>query len=453
MKEVDRRDFIRMGLSFGAGFAGLGCLRATMAAQADPSGVRTRFGGLIRDPAGIVDLPAGFSYQVISRTGERMDDGFFVPPAHDGMAAFEGPDGRTLLVRNHELSGNEGTGGPFGPSGELRDRVGRGMIYDEGATGGTTTLVFDTRQQRLERHYLSLVGTVRNCAGGPTPWNSWVTCEEPQRLVGNAAALNHGFCFEVPAGSHGLVRPVPLKAMGRFNHEAVAVDRPSGVVYETEDRADGLLYRFIPDVPGELVEGGRLQALKIVDLEGANTSNTYVQVIDVGRVLQVEWVDLDDVESPLDDLRTQGYQKGAAIFARGEGVWSGPGAVYFAATIGGASRTGQVFRYRPSAFEGTREESSQPGTLELFVEPNDTELIDQVDNIALAPWGDLIICEDGRFRNYVRGLTPSGEIYTIIRNAMNVSEFAGATFSPDQTTLFVNIQNPGLTLAITGPWP
>jgi secreted PhoX family phosphatase len=441
-----------MGLSFGAGFAGLGCVRTRIAPSADPSPLRTGYGGLISDPDGIVDLPAGFSYQVISRTGDMMDDGLFVPAAHDGMATFEGPDGRTLIVRNHELSSNDRTGGPFGPTRSLEERIDASMIYDDGAFGGTTTLIYDTRQQRLERHYLSLVGTVRNCAGGPTPWNSWISSEEPQQLVGNAERLNHGFNFEVPAGSQTLVRPVPLRAMGRFNHEAVAVDRPSGVVYETEDRADGLFYRFIPDVAGELAAGGRLQALKIVGLDGADTSNNDTPVIDTGRVLQVEWVDLDDVESPQDDLRIQGLEKGAARFSRGEGIWSGPGEVYFAATSGGRSRTGQVFRYRPSPFEGTREESSEPGTLELFVEPNDTELIDQVDNIALTPWGDLILCEDGRFGNYVRCLTPSGELYPIIRNAMNNSEFAGSVFSPDGSTLFVNIQRPGLTLAVTGPW-
>ena len=75
-----------------------------------------------------------------------------------------------------------------------------------------------------------------------------------------------------------------------------------------------------------------------------------------------------------------------------------------------------------------------------------------VDNITLAPWGDLIACEDGDGENFLVGVTPEGEPYRLARNAMNDSEFAGAVFSPDRTTLFVNIQTPGLTLAITGPW-
>jgi hypothetical protein len=407
---------------------------------------------LVDDPAGVVDLPDGFSYQVISRTGDPMDDGFVVPGAHDGMATFEGPDGQTLIVRNHELSPNDPLGGPFGATRSLLERVDPAMIYDPVAIGGTTTVVYDTREKRLVGQHLSLVGTTRNCAGGQTPWNSWVTCEEPQRLTGAPDLLMHGFNFEVPALAEGLVRPVPLKAMGRFNHEAIAVDEASGVVYETEDRADGLLYRFIPDVAGRLAAGGRLQALKLADLDGANTSNDSVMVIERGSARDVEWIDLDDVESPRDDLRIQGLAKGAATFSRGEGIWSREGEVFFVATSGGPGRVGQVFRYRPSPFEGTGAEASQPGTLELFVEPNDTELMDQLDNIAITPWGDLIFCEDGRFRNYVRGITSSGQIYPIIGNAMNNSEFAGSVFSPDGTTLFVNIQRPGFTLAVTGPW-
>ena len=448
---VSRRRFLGTGLSLGAAFAAIGCRRLAEESSGEQSGP-PGYGPLLPDPEGVLDLPAGFSYRIFSRTGDTMDDGLLVPGAHDGMAAFPGPGGLTLLVRNHELEADDPAGGPFGAGRELRGALDRSSIYDFECVGGTTNLVYDTSAQRLVRHSLSLVGTVRNCAGGPTPWNTWVSCEESVQRPDAVHDRDHGFNFEVPADSEGVVRPVPLEAMGRFNHEAIAVDAASGVVYQTEDRPDGLFYRFIPDVAGQLAEGGRLQALRIAGLAGVDTSNNDTPTIELGRAYAVEWVDLDDPASPNDDLRDEGRAMGAAVFARGEGLWSAPGEIYFAATTGGANEAGQIFRYRPSPLEGTDGEDSAPGVIELFVEPNDKEILDQVDNIAVTPRGGLILCEDGNDGNFVRGVTPSGVVYPFARNAMNASEFAGSVFSPDGTTLFVNIQRPGLTLAITGPW-
>jgi secreted PhoX family phosphatase len=240
--------------------------------------------------------------------------------------------------------------------------------------------------------------------------------------------------------------------MGRFNHEAIAVDAASGAVYETEDRGDGLFYRFLPEEPGRLERGGRLQALCIRGLESADTSNSGEVTIGQGRRYGVDWVDLDDAGSPEDDLRVRGRAKGAATFVRGEGIWSAPGTVFFAATGGGENGSGQIWLYRPGELEGTPGEGAEPATLELFAEPNDTGLLDSPDNLTISPWGDVVICEDGPDGNSVRGVTPAGGLYTLARNAMNDSELTGATFSPDGTTLFVNIQRPGLTLAVTGPW-
>jgi secreted PhoX family phosphatase len=169
--------------------------------------------------------------------------------------------------------------------------------------------------------------------------------------------------------------------------------------------------------------------------------------VPVGQPLEVEWVDLDDVESPRDDLRQQGFAKGAAVFSRGEGIWYDRSSFYFTATSGGANAKGQVWHYVPSSSE--RQAS---GWLELFLEPNDETLLDSCDNVTIAPWGDLLLCEDGTNEQFVVGVTPEGLLYKVARNAMNTSEFAGATFSPDWSTLFVNIYSPGLTLAITGPW-
>lgn len=416
------------------------------------------FGPLQRDPQDLLDLPAGFRYVVFSRTGEKMDDGLLVPGKHDGMAAFAHASGKTLLIRNHELNPDDAKVGPFGRRNELLGSIDTGRLYDAGrgvapCVGGTTTLLFDTRAGRLERHHLSLSGTLRNCAGGPTPWGSWLTCEETVARADGEREHDHGYVFEVPADlDAGLVPAVALTAMGRFNHEAVAVDPASGVVYLTEDRSDGLLYRLIPNTPGKLIDGGRLQALIVIERPKLDTRNWEEQTVEVGAALACAWIDVHDIDAPEDDLRYRGFEDGAARFARGEGVWYGSGAVYFACTNGGAAKFGQIFRYTPSPQEGTAGEIEQPGRLELFIEPNDRTVVENADNITFAPWGDLIICEDGKDDQCLVGVTPQGQLYKLARNARNESEFAGACFSPDGSTLFVNIQTPGLTLAITGPW-
>jgi uncharacterized protein len=414
---------------------------------------------------GTLDLPEGFNYRIISRAGERMNDGFFVPGRHDGMAAFPGPNARTILVRNHEMEPGATEYSPFGRRRALLSRIDPNKLYDAGrgkrpGLGGTTTLVFNTDTQELEKHFLSLAGTYRNCAGGMTPWNTWISCEEdvsrPKKWCLSPAHLmekEHGYNFEVPVtDTIQLADPVPLKAMGRFRHEAVSVDPRTGIVYQTEDREDGLLYRFIPNQRGVLRAGGRLQALKLRDLFRADTRNWHQQTIPRRQTLPVEWVDIREVEAPIrDDLRYQGFfEKGAARFARGEGCWFGGNTLYFACTNGGRKKKGQIWRYVPSAQEGTAEEERNPGLIELFIEPNDGRLVENCDNLTIAPWGDLIICEDGVSPKHLIGLTPEGKLYKLARTTLG--ELAGVCFSPDGSTLFVNIQNAGLTVAITGPW-
>lgn len=480
---LSRRRFLSHTAAVTAGFAGLrhfaGLPSISSASQsaADEIG----FGALELDMQRVLDLPAGFSYHVFSKTGERMDDGYLVPAKHDGMGAFPGRDGQTILVRNHEVTGPVFRNGPFGWQNELMPRLDRNDAYDPGfgktpSLGGTTTLVYDTKQKQLVRHFLSLACTERNCAGGPTPWNSWITCEETVDRAGDSHEQDHGYNFEVPATADiKLAKPIALKAMGRFNHEAVAVDPETGVVYQTEDRQDGVIYRFIPNTPGKMDDGGKLQALAIrgqrpVDLRnwhedapkklyngGAGDGSFKIDPakmlkLNQGQVFDVEWVDIQDPESPDDSLRYQAYDKGAARFARAEGMWHGHESIYFATTTGGRNAKGQIWRYVPSRFEGSADERRFPGRLELFIEPNNADILQHADNICIAPWGDLIVCEDGGPVNHVLGVTPDGGIYKIARNTMNKSEFAGSCFSSDGTTLFVNIQNPGMTLAITGPW-
>jgi secreted PhoX family phosphatase len=268
---------------------------------------------------------------------------------------------------------------------------------------------------------------------------------------------DHGYVFEVPSAAMGLVAPAPLKAMGRFKHEAACIDPRTGVVYMTEDVANGLFYRFLPNDRRNLAAGGRLQALGLVEAPGGgDTRNFEARSFAPRSWKTVRWIDLDGADNPYDDIHRRGFDKGAAMFARGEGLYFGQGELYFTCTSGGAIGAGQIFRYVPSPSEGQPGEKDQPGRLQLFVESADTQVLDYADNLVVAPWGHVIVCED-RYsevdRNHLRGVTPDGKVYTVGRNVFTGnSEFAGACFSPDGGTLFVNIQNPGITLAVTGPW-
>ena len=426
-------------------------------------------GPLVPDPAGILDLPPGFAYNVISRTGDVMDDGFLVPAQPDGMAAFPGPAGKVILIRNHEITNEPRHASAFEGRDDLRKKFLDGPIYDKGSAtppkGGTTTVVYSLRERAVDRQFLSLAGTTYNCAGGPTPWGTWLSCEEFVASAGGKFKRPHGYVFEVPATSViGRVNPVPLVEMGRFKHEAVAVNPSSGCIYQTEDLEDGAIYRFTPGFAGplragDLARGGRLQALRIIGRDSLDTRNWDAATVKPGEAMRIAWVDLDDVDNPDDRLRYRAFDKGAARFARGEGMWwgqsAGRGCVYFACTTGGEKRAGQIWKLTPSRGEGrlALREEAPVATLELFIEPDDTSVLENADNITFAPWGDLVVCEDGPGDQFLLGVTPKGQVYKLARNARSEGEFAGATFSPDGTSLFVNMQVDGMTLAVTGPWP
>jgi hypothetical protein len=438
-------------------------------------------GPLRPDPAEtpILDLPEGLSYKVISRRGEIMDDGFTVPDAADGMGSFDLGGDLVALVRNHELEPGDFARSAF--RGAVSPAI---KAYDRSngqpLPGGTTTIVYDCRKRERVRHHLSLAGTVRNCAGGATPWGSWLTCEEASRDGLGGKENDHGWVFEVPADHPGLVDPVPLRALGRFEHEAAAVHPNRKVVYLTEDQRDGLFYRFVAKVPGRLAEGGTLQALALAGpYEGADARNWSKRKMPPGLEIPVRWIDLENVDSPgRDDLRKRGHAAGATRFANGEGIHFGFGDVFFCLTSGGAIKSGQIMRYRPSPREGEggAMERAAPATLELFFESNDPASFNFGDNLAVAPNGHLVVCEDPYWGGqktflpraidssapcFLRGVTPQGSVYDIAR-LHGGSELAGACFSPDGRTLFVNVMSRAKTLAIwaepgsrwgeAGPW-
>lgn len=417
------------------------------------------FGPLVKDKNGILDLPQGFKYKIIAQIGDKMSDGFYAPGLADGMTAAPGPGGLTILVCNHEFrAGHPVFAGPFKGKDRLLKKLPGDLIYDRGGgagpcLGSVTTLLYDTKSRKLRAHFLSLVGTLGNCSGGVTPWTTWLSCEEVFENPGDQFAQRHGYVFEGPISAiHRWTRPVPLKAMGRFQHEGAAVLSQSGIVYLTEDQPDGLFYRFIPNRPGNLAGGGRLQCLAIVDRPGFETRNWNEQTVVPGGILSVRWIDLENVDPETDDLRQRGHQLGAALFGGGEGICFGDGKIYFACTNGGRTGRGQVWSYTPSPAEAALGEQASPGQLELLVEPNDAAVMDHPDQLTIAPWGDIFVCEDGEGENYLLGITARNRIYKFALNAFNESDLSGVCFSPDSSTMFLNILEPGVTFAITGPW-
>ncbi|MGZ5498536.1 MAG: alkaline phosphatase PhoX [Candidatus Aminicenantales bacterium] len=463
--KIGRRRFLeRSGVClFGAavGAVGRSILQALpeVQARAAKAPAVAGFGPLRRDPENLLDLPAGFSYRIVSAAGKRMEDGFIVPSLPDGSAAFPGPNGTTLLLRNHEFRvGHADDLGPFGGAKKLWKKVERRLIYDwrpDGTPclGSVTTVVYDTKRKKTISQHLSLAGTMTNCSGGPTPWGTWLSSEEVFMGPGEACLGRHGYTYEVPvSASPGLAPPVPLKALGRFEKEGLAVDPRTGIVYQTEDLTDGLFYRFLPSSPGRLAEGGRLQALAVAGKPGFETNNWRTRTIDKGRVFDAAWIDLEATDPDEDVLRLRGREKGAAVFAGGEGLVHHNGTIIFACTNGGTRAKGQVWRYVPGPGEGTPREADDPGRLELLAEPDDDRILDHPDQITVAPWGDLFVCEDGDGDNFVVGLTPRGEFYKFARLAPEVTEPSGICFSPDRTTMFLNDLPAGLTFAVTGPW-
>lgn len=412
-----------------------------------------------QDGVEVLALPDGFEYVTFSRIGETMSDGTPVPFALDGMAAFRARRGDTLLIRNHEVRTGPGT-----VPGSVHAR--EDLRYDPLGVGGTTTLVFDTRRGRLERHFVSFAGSIVNCAGGVADRGAgWITCEETVAGPRQGWARKHGYTFLVPTSAGVPAAPVPLTAMGRFAHEAVATDPGTGDVYETEDSGnDSGFYRCRPHDRRNLAAGGTLEMLAVAGQDGYDTLTGQT----VGRRLPVRWVPIDtpdpDLEAdPTAEVAREGAAKGAAAFNRLEGIWHDPATqgFFFNSTSGGDARYGQVWHYSPR-----REE------LTLFFESPGGSVLDSPDNLVVTPRGGVLICEDDASGsdgdthplapgitdvNRLVGLSRRGEAFELAVNTLNDTEFAGACFSPDGTTLFVNIfgngtPGSGFTCAITGPW-
>jgi uncharacterized protein len=407
---------------------------------------------------GVISLPESFLYVPFAAAGTQMSDDRPMPGAHDGMACFAGKGSQVILLRNHELSANDEAGAD-------------GQMYDAFGAGGVTVTIFDTATGKEVKSFAVLAGTIENCNGGTSLSGSWLTCEESTEGEAAGFLKPHGYVFEVPATSDGLiVAPQPLRAMGRFVHEAARQDA-SGVVYMTEDNgepADGF-YRFVPTDKLDLAKGGRLQMLAVKDQPQLVTYTGQT----VGVEYATEWVDIAEpdpgnAEEDPAAVFKQGLALGGAQFMGLEGLALQSGVAYFVASEAGDAEKGQVWSFTPK---------DDGGTLKLLYESSDGSVLDQPDNITVSPKGAIMMCEDGDGEdvdggdNWLRVLNQQGQVFDFAQNlkkidlheiddedfpdagvAFGASEFSGVCFSPDGQWMFVNVQYPGLTLAITGNW-
>jgi secreted PhoX family phosphatase len=461
-EELTRRTFLAGGATTGLGIALSGSVGSVFAAspargavQKAATGAEPGYGPLIPDPQGLLALPAGFSYKLIAQTGvTTLESGEVTPDRTDGTASFvrHGGNGSVLVV-NHEI------GAQANPI--IVPHL-AGLTYDAGrAFGGTTNLEVDKDGNRV-REYVSLAGTFINCAGGKTPWHTWLTCEETEAIPTptNGLLKRHGYVFEVDPYDQDANRdPKPLRFLGRFAHEAVAVDPETHVIYETEDATGphGLFYRWTPPDSALPLEKGSLRALPesagTLEAMRASIGGTFVPDLSVatepGTTYDVTWVAVLERDATAQPLRVQVTT--ATRSRKLEGCWWGDGGAYvvasFARTTDGsaAQHDGQVWFFDPL---------SQTLTLKLWfaLTPNRNVDVDGPDNITISPYGSVILAEDGAGQQHIVGATDTGETFFFALNQLNNSEFAGPTFSQNKKTLFVNIYNPGHVFAVTGPW-
>ncbi|MEW2806857.1 alkaline phosphatase PhoX [Streptomyces massasporeus] len=383
---MERRSLLRAAV-LGGTSAALGGTLWRGAAYAAPAQPGTGpYGPLGSPDANGIRLPAGFTSRVIARSGQRV-----------GTTSYtwhNAPDGGACYA--------DGTGWIYVSNSEINPSGGASAVKFS-STGGITAA------------YRILSSTRQNCAGGKTPWNTWLSCEE----------VSLGYVYETdPWGTNAAVQRA---AMGRFKHEAAAADPVRRVIYLTEDETNGRFYRFVPTTWGNL-SSGRLQVM----VAGSATSGSFT------------WTDIPDPDGSPTATRSQ--VSGSKSFNGGEGCHYANDTVWF--TTKGDNRVWQL-NLLDNTYELAYDDSLANGTAPLT----------GVDNITGTSSGDLFVAEDGGNME-ICVITPDDVVASFLRiDGQSASEITGPAFSPNGTHLYFSSQrgttgssSGGITYEVTGPF-
>jgi uncharacterized protein len=484
---ISRRGFLAGSASFVAIMAALHARRAGAAGRSSQI-VEGPYGPLrpaadLATGLPLILLPEGFQYRSYSWAGDAMTNGDPTPDLHDGMGVVatrgRGDELEVTLVRNHERARGRAILAP-----SRYDTTGRS---DDGIVpaGGTTTLHF--RGREFHGVEPSLGGTIYNCAGGATPWGTWLTCEETVFDLTAQGGHRHGYVFEVRPDAAATTAK-PLTAMGRMKHEAVAIDPVSKSAYLTEDNpGNSCFYRFLPNdasgIPGSYEAGGRLQAPRVV-----GRANVDLRRPSLGDTYHIEWIDIEHPDAdpgaipraksragdPGSGPYLQAQAAGGVRLSKCEGICHRDGKFYVVDSEAGVDAMRRVGHGDGAIWELDPAE----GTIRAIFVAGRQLVADNIDNICVSPRGGLLLCEDGdpvvdRHGPGTRliGITKDGESYAFAKNVVSLKaeqivqagkqvyprdyraqEWAGCCFDANGEVLFANLQVPGITFAIWGPW-
>lgn len=466
---LSRRSLLGAGATLGA--AALTSTGAPSAFAKPPVPPHKR-GALIGDLSVVTDngklaLPRGFSAKRVTTIGVeplRADRGGRVigttPSNLDGTGAFDVQQ-RIRLVVNHECRASADNPVPLV----------QGTVYDAGVpTGmGGNTVVEVEADGTFVQQWVALSGTIRNCAGGETPWGSWLSCEEDTTKAGTTVTngagqayttqKDHGYVFEVFPDSVAGQIPEPIKAWGRAVWEGAAIGPQRHDAYITEDTGGGLFYRWTAPTGTVIKAGiarqfgendGVLQAAQLVRNGRPLVHYGELSAADLDRPYPVRWVDGgEDRQAQRSNLRSQ--FPGATQHPKIEGCWSDGRGLWFTLSYTNASQAQQFGIDTDSGMIMYYSYKDETLTLKEYYATGNPEGFHGPDNITVSPFGTVMIAEDGDNPCSLISFTPVRGSQEFARDLADRGEWAGPVFGDKGRVLFGSVQSD-CTYAITGPF-